>query len=111
MSLISAIRSMFSGPTHPSSPKYYGRRHPTKKGPNRSIGADPMHPSKREAVTEGVILRKRPKNIPSGVSSGIGVNGIRGASGGGRIRGEACVTLCKRKQRGKRPSLAARWVR
>lgn len=45
-------------------------------------------------------LRKGIPGVPRGHSdSGIGVNGIRGAHGGGRDPGGATVTLCKRKQR------------
>lgn len=43
--------------------------------------------------------RKGIPGVPRGIETGIGVNGIRGDKGAGRDRGEATVTLCKRKKR------------
>lgn len=70
-----------------SAPKVYlSTRHPTKKGPSRSLGSNPMRKAKKEFVRDGGVLRKRPTHLPSGVDTGIGVNGIRGAKGGGRSK-------------------------
>jgi hypothetical protein len=67
--------------------KYVTTRHPTKKGPGRSRGRDAMSAGKKVAVRNGAVLTKLPKHIPSGLETGIGVNGIRGAKGGGRDAG------------------------
>ena len=48
--------------------KYVTTRHPTKKGPGRSLGRDPMAASKKALVRNGGTLVKHPKHIPSGIS-------------------------------------------
>ena len=43
--------------------------------------------------------RKGISGVPRGYSDAIGVNGIRGKSGGGREAGGACVSLSKKERR------------
>lgn len=83
MKLLEGIKRLFSiTDEFPASShtKHVTPRHPTKKGPGRSKGSDPMSADKKKFGTS----RKIPKNIPKGMDTGIGVNGIRGKSGGGR---------------------------
>lgn len=100
MSMLSWLGAFFATPSYPgdrSSNKRVSPRHRTKKGPGRT-GCTPKIGHKV----------KRVPGVPSGIETGIGVNGIRGASGGGRLQADACTTLCKRKLRAKS---RAGWLR
>lgn len=73
MSILKAMMAWATGHTMESysktaRTKYVTTRHPTKKGPGRSLGRDPMTASKKVLVRNGGTLVKHPKHIPSGIS-------------------------------------------
>lgn len=104
MSLLKALNAWLTGTNREWAPikkqKRVTPRHPTKKGPGRT-GSNPKRPAHQ------VKIRVCP-GVPRGMETGIGVNGIRGASGAGREPGGATTTLCKRTER---RSLSQRWSR
>lgn len=93
----SALSGVHAAPYSPG--KHNQRRRPVRRPVKYATAKPGMHRDGCKAARKGI------PGVPRGIETGIGVNGIRGDKGGGRDRGEATMTLCKRKQR------AMRWGR